>query len=103
MNSFRIEQGAERRLEEIYRYTCDTWGEARAATYIKGMFQRFEAIARRQFPWRRIPTEFGLDGYFCRYEKHFIYWELLADGSVGILAILHERMHQLAQFRDQAP
>jgi toxin ParE1/3/4 len=50
--------------------------------------------------WRQAPAEFGIDGFFCRYEKHFICWWALEDGGVGTVAVLHERMHQLDQFRD---
>jgi len=66
----------------------------------RALFARFEAIAARAFPWRAIPAEFGVDGYVCRYERHVIYWKLLADGTVGIASILHERMHQIERFRE---
>lgn len=98
MSSFRIQAGAGHRLDEIYTYTRETWGEAQAERYLRGMFERFEAIAERRFPWRQVPAEFGVDGYVCRYEKHFIYWKLLGDGSVGIVTVLHERMHQINRF-----
>ncbi|MEI9891110.1 MAG: hypothetical protein WDN45_11585 [Caulobacteraceae bacterium] len=55
------------------------------------------------FPWQKIPAEFGVDGYVCRYGRHFIYWKVMADGSVGIVTILHERMHQLERFREDFP
>jgi toxin ParE1/3/4 len=100
MSAFLVQDGASHRLDEVYTYTRDTWGEAQAEAYIRGLFDRFEAIAARRFPWRSIPAEFGVDGYVCRHEKHFIYWKLLADGSVGIVTILHERMHQPERFRD---
>ena len=41
-----------------------------------------------------------MDGYVCRYERHLIYWKIRADGDVGIVTILHERMHQMDRFRD---
>jgi toxin ParE1/3/4 len=45
-----------------------------------------------------------MDGYYCRYEHHYIYWRQFADGTVGIVTILHERMHQMDRFReDGAP
>lgn len=100
MSSFRILDRADHRLDEIYAYTRDTWGEAQADTYIRGLFERFEAIAAHSFPWRTIPAGLGVDGFVCRYEKHFIYWKLLGDGSVGIVTILHERMHQIERFRE---
>lgn len=100
MSSFRVQARAGHRIDEIYRYTRDTWGEAQAETYIRGLFQRFEAIAARRFPWRPIPAEFGVDGYVCRYERHFIYWKVLGDGAVGIVTVLHERMHRIERLRE---
>jgi toxin ParE1/3/4 len=100
MSGFRIQRGAGHRLDNIYVYTRDQWGEEQAARYIEGLFGQFSAIANREIPWRAIPPEFGVDGFVCRYEHHFIYWKLLADGAVGIVTILHERMHQIERFRD---
>lgn len=100
MTAFRIQEGASSRLDQIYAYTRASWGEAQAEQYIRGLFERFEAIAARRFPWRSVPAEFGVDGYVCRYEKHFIYWKVLGDGAVGIVTVLHERMHQMDRFRE---
>jgi toxin ParE1/3/4 len=98
VTTFLIQEAAGHRLDEIYRYTRETWGEARAQAYIRGLFDCFAAITARHFPWRPIPAEFGVDGYVCRYEKHLVYWKLLGDASVGIVTILHERMHQIERF-----
>ena len=68
MSRFRVQEDAGHRLEEIYRYTRATWGEAQAERYIEGLFERFAAIAERRFPWRPVPAEFAVDGYVCRYE-----------------------------------
>jgi toxin ParE1/3/4 len=100
MTAYRVQRAAGHRLDEIYVYTRDRWDETQAKRYIKGMFARFEAIAAREFPWKAIPAEFEVSGFFCKYERHFIYWKVLADGTVGIVTILHERMHQIERFRD---
>jgi len=59
MSGFRVQDRAEQQLDEIYRYTHATWGEAQADRYIRGLFARFTAIAERSFPWRPVPAEFG--------------------------------------------
>jgi toxin ParE1/3/4 len=100
MSRFRIQRVAGDRLDEIYVDTREQWSDAQAELYLKGMFARFEAIAAREFPWRAIPAEFGVSGFLCKYERHFIYWKMLADGTVGIVTILHERMHQIDRFKD---
>ncbi len=103
MTGIRVQHRAGRRLDDIYVYTRNTWGEERAARYIRGLFKQFDEIASREIPWRAIPAEFGVDGFYCRYEHHYIYWRLLLDGAVGIVTVLHERMHQLERFRDDVP
>jgi toxin ParE1/3/4 len=100
MTAFRVSTGASHRLDEIYDYTRRTWGEAQADAYIRGLFDKFKAIAARAFPWAAIPAEFGVDGYLCRHEKHVITWKLLADGGVGIVTVLHERMHQAERLKE---
>ena len=103
MTSFKVQDAAGHRLDQIYAYTRDTWGEAQAERYIRGLFDKFEAIAAHRFPWRPISAEFGVDGYVCRYEKHVIYWKRLGDGGVGIVTVLHERMHQIERFQEDVP
>ncbi len=100
MSSHRVQAAASHRIDEIYRYTDETWGTAQAETYVRGLFERFEAIARRHFPWRPIPGAFGVDGFVCRYEHHLIYWKVLARCDIGIVTVLNERMHQIERFRD---
>ena len=102
MSAFRVQAKAGHRLDEIYRYTRETWGEAQAELYIRSLFDRFQAIVDRRTTWRPVPAEFGVDGYVCRHEAHFIYWKILANGEVGIVTVLHQRMHQLERFRDDA-
>lgn len=96
----RIQDAASFRLDEIYRHTRKRWGTAQAERYITGLFAAFDGIANHQTLSRPIPAEFGVAGYFCRYERHFIYWRWLSDGDLGIVTILHERMHQIDRFRE---
>jgi len=100
---FRIQDAAGRRLDDIYVHTRDTWGDDQARRYVRGLFARFDDIAARRVVWRAVPAEFEIDGYYTRYERHYIYWRLLPEGAVGIVTILHERMHQIDRFRDDAP
>jgi plasmid stabilization system protein ParE len=98
----RVQQAASCRLDEIYRYTQDRWGKLQADRYITGLFEAFEGIETRKTLSRPIPAEFGIEGYFFRYERHFIYWRRLSDGAIGIVTILHERMHQIDRFREDS-
>jgi toxin ParE1/3/4 len=95
---YRVSDNAGHRLDEIWRYSAEAWGDMQTERYLRGLFDRFQAIADRRFPWRPIPAEFGVDGFVCRYEKHLIYWRTLKDGAIGIVTVLHERMHQIERF-----
>ncbi|MES2175342.1 MAG: type II toxin-antitoxin system RelE/ParE family toxin [Pseudomonadota bacterium] len=99
MPVYRVQQAAGRRIDDIFRYTRDHWGQDQAEHYIRGLFAQFEAIGARRCIWRDIPAEMDVGGFYCRYERHYIYWRILPDGAVGIVTILHERMHQIDQFR----
>ncbi len=101
MSGYRVQRVAGDRIDEIYVYTRDRWGEAQAERYVTGLFARFDAIAAREFPWRAIPAEFGVSGFFCTYEKHVIYWKMLGDGTVGIVTVLHQRMHLAERLKDE--
>jgi toxin ParE1/3/4 len=98
--AIRVQERASHRLDEIYRYTRDRWGEDQAERYITGLFEAFERIETHQVLSRPVPPDFGVDGYVFRYERHFVYWRRLEKGHVGIVTILHERMHQIERFRE---
>lgn len=99
MTIVRIQEAASWRLDDIYRYTLERWGKPKADAYIAGMFEAFERIDGRGVMSKPVPAEFGVDGYFFRYERHFVYWRRLSNGDVGIVTILHERMHQIGRFK----
>ena len=101
MKSVRVQESAALRIDEIYRYTRDQWGTDQADAYVSGLFQAFDRIATGGVPSRPIPAEFGVDGFVFRYEKHFVYWKRLRNGDIGVVTVLHERMHQIARFREE--
>jgi toxin ParE1/3/4 len=96
----RVLEAAGRRLDEIYRYTRDHWGEAQAERYVTGLFSAFEQIENHAVLSRPIPAEYGVEGFYFRYESHIIYWRRLPLGDIGIASILHLRMHQIGRLRE---
>lgn len=100
MAAVGIQEAASHRLDDIYRYTRDRWSVEQANRYITGLFEAFDKIETRGVMSRPIPAEFGVEGYFFRYERHFIYRRRLSNGDVGIVTILHEKMHRIDRFRE---
>ncbi|RMW95314.1 type II toxin-antitoxin system RelE/ParE family toxin [Pseudoxanthomonas spadix] len=93
-----VQEAASWRLDQIYRYTRDRWGTEHADRYITGLFEAFDGIQTHRTSSRPIPAEFGIEGYFFRYQRHFVYWRRLSNGDIGIVTILHERMHRIDRF-----
>ena len=100
MTSFRVQDAALHRIDEIYRYTRDRWGNDQAEVYITGLFNAFSGIETHEVLSLAIPAEFDVEGFFFRYERHFVYWKVLNNGGIGIVTVLHERMHQIDRFRE---
>ena len=96
----RVQEAAALRLDEIYRYTRDRWGAEQADRYITDLFAAFDKIELHGVASRPIPAEFAIDGFYFRHEHHFVYWRRLANGDIGIVTILLERMNQMDRFRD---
>jgi plasmid stabilization system protein ParE len=95
-----VQEAASRRLDEIYRYTREAFGAGQAERYIEGLFEAFGRIESHAVLSRPVPAEFGVDGFFLRYQRHVVYWRRLANGDIGIVTVLHERMHQIDRFRE---
>lgn len=100
MAAVRIQEAASFRLDEIYRYTRDQWGADQADRYINGLFGAFGQIGNNRIVSKPVPAAFGVQGFFCRYQRHFIYWRRLSNGDIGIVTVLHERMHQIKRFKE---
>lgn len=96
----RVQDAASFRIDEIYRYSLSNFGEHQANKYLRGLFQSFEQIVDGTVFSRPIPAEFNVQGFYYLYREHVVYWKYLTNGDVGIATILHKRMHQIEQFKD---
>lgn len=96
-----MSESADIRLKQIFSSTQENWGDEQTRQYIEGVFERFELIADEETLSHPIPAEFEVSGFFTRHEKHVICREL-GSGQVGIVTVLHERMHQMERFREDA-
>ncbi len=88
---------ALRRLDDIYDYTHDTWGQRQAETYINGLYETLESLDQTSPHLRPIPIEFELEGYFTTYMRHRIYLEFLSPQKIRVVSILHVQMDQAAR------
>lgn len=81
-------------LEDIRRYTAETWGRAQWLVYYRKLVQGFEYIARNPDAGRdRSLFVPGMRSLNC--EKHVIFYQRLdvANGAPVVLRIVHQRRH----------
>lgn len=81
-------------LEDIRRYTVETWGRAQWLAYYRKLVQGFEAIAKNPDAGRdRSLFMPGMRSLNC--EKHVIFYQRLdaAKGAPVVLRIVHQRRH----------
>ena len=95
-----VQAAASHRLDEIFQYTRHRWGPDQAESYIRGLFEAFDAIGTHKVTSKPIPSDFGVDGFYFRYRQHFVYWHRLPNDDIGIVTILHQRMHQMDRFAE---
>lgn len=82
---------ARQDLEEIRRYTVETWGRAQWLRYYRGMAATFERIAE-QPEAGRDRSLFAEGMRSVSYKSHIIFYKRIvtAGGAVVVLRILHQ-------------
>jgi toxin ParE1/3/4 len=70
---------------------------------VTNLFDAFDRIVAHGVAAVSIPAGFGDEGSYFRLGHHFVYWRRLSGGDIGIVTILHERIHQTERFRDERP
>ena len=91
--TYLLSAAANQALDDIFNYTYDRWGEDQAKNYLSALFTLFDAVASGTQQGRLIQPEYGVSGRYARCGKHFVYWKVLADSTIAIAEILHERMN----------
>ena len=96
MPGFRFYEAADRRQDEIWKYTKDLWGPAQAESYIRGLHVILQQAADKKLTWKKVSPRQLLKSwpelYFVRYELHFVFFRVLPDGTLGVVSILHAAM-----------
>ena len=101
--TIRLSRLARRDLEEIRRYTVDTWGREQWAKYYQGLVRAFEGIAAN--PDRgRDRSLFAAGMRSVNHGRHVIFFARIkaADNDTVILRIVHQRRNlpALVYFED---
>jgi toxin ParE1/3/4 len=89
--SYVIKEAALIDLKDIARYTRKTWGRDQEKIYIKGIFDCFEKIAKRE-TFNVDFSQIKVGCYKCKINHHLVFFRWLNDGRPEIIRVLHEEM-----------
>jgi toxin ParE1/3/4 len=90
--AIKLSNRARQDLEDIRRYTVDSWGRDQWLKYYRGLVSVFEDI--QDNPDRGRKRDLFYEGMLSRnYEKHVIFFMPIeaANGDPIILRIVHQR------------
>ena len=88
----RLTPQARRDLDDIRRFTVETWGQTQWLNYFAGLVAAFQRLTRDARCGRpRGALRIGMRSF--DYQKHLIFFEPIAHagGEVVILRIVHQR------------
>ena len=95
--TIRLSRLAQRDLDDIRRYTIDTWGRGQWLQYYRGLVRAFEGIASNPDGGRdRSLFAAGLRSVNCGRHVIFFAWITTAGNASVILRIVHQRRHMPA-------
>lgn len=81
-------------LDDIFAYTADEWGEARAEQYVRALNDA--ALSLTAHPLLGIDVGFLRHDYRrLRCDHHVLYYRIRGD-RIEVVRILHERMDPVA-------
>ena len=90
--TIRLSRRARRDLDDIRRYTIDTWGRDQWLTYYRGLVRTFEAIVADP-DGGRDRSLFAPGLRSLNYRRHVVFFARIdaAGGEPVILRIAHQR------------
>lgn len=97
MSTYLFFPPADKSQDDIWRYSCEAWGEKQAEKYITGLHYHLQLLTEKKMIWRDLPTslviplDLNMKAYFSQYEHHYLFFRELSADSIGIMAILHEK------------
>ena len=90
MAEYELSNKADEDLTEIYLFSYQRFGEARADAYLLAMEERFSTLAEQPFLGRKIDH---IRAGYLRYEhaSHSIFYTLKENGIL-VMRVLHQSM-----------
>ena len=90
MARYKLLKASEADLDDIWKYTYETWGIRQASKYLRQLKKRIEALSKN--PDLGLKRDSISEGLFCYHEgRHLIMYRKEKSGIV-IIRVLHDRL-----------
>ena len=90
MSSYKLSVDAEKDLQDIARYTLNTWGKTIFEQYRCGLKKQFKAIANKEVPKKTFSKQHP-KLLVRKYRYHFIFYILSTNQIPIIIGVIHEQ------------
>jgi toxin ParE1/3/4 len=91
MPKIKFTNNAVNDLTDIWNYTIETWSESQADQYYNLILNAFKALVN-QPKYSKVFEEIYPELKGEKISKHIIFYRVMANQSIEIERILHERM-----------
>ena len=92
MRDVVVSPRARRDLIDIWLYTCTTWGEAQADSYVGALDRCIQALSSNAEAWIQR-DELRADYRTVRVGRHVVFYTT-SSSTVRVQRILHDQMDQ---------
>lgn len=99
MRTYLLSLEAETDLQEIEEYSALHWGNAKAAEYIRDLFNTFELLTENPGLGKPRPTIKRNLLFFPAHQHTIVFSIHRKNGEVRILRVLHSAMNIAARLR----
>ncbi|MFW5499858.1 MULTISPECIES: type II toxin-antitoxin system RelE/ParE family toxin [unclassified Maridesulfovibrio] len=90
MRRIRFTPAAKEHLKGIWKYSFETWGEAKADSYLMDIDARLKnLLANPNLGRSRPEIKFGY--HSIAVNKHIVFY-LISETHIDIIGVLHQRM-----------
>jgi toxin ParE1/3/4 len=96
MKTYKLSTAAENDLQDIARYTLNTWGKKALERYRNGIKNTFQAIEKNEIPKRVFSRSFP-DLLVSKYKYHYIFYLAKNHENPVIIGVIHEKRDLVSQ------
>ncbi len=90
MSRYRLLKASDTDLDDIWKYTYETWGIRQASKYLRQLKKRIEALSKN--PDLGLRRNSISEGLYCYHEGRYLIMYRKEEKGIVIIRVLYDRM-----------